>query len=298
MENTENLAPIVLFVYNRPAHTQKVVEALQKNKEAKHSDLFIFSDAPKNENANEKVSQVRSYIKTITGFKAITIKEQAQNQGLAKSIVNGVTEVVNRFGKIIVLEDDIETSPYFLKFMNKTLQFYETEKRIWSITGFSYPIKHAELPEAFCYFAISAWGWGTWEDRWKHFDKNPNKYISLISTPEDIHHFNFYGTADRYWKFMANRTGELNTWALFWYAVQFVNNGLQIMPAKPLSKNIGMDNSGVHCEAVSIFDCDFSENEIEFDFNKIPIEENRLATKLICDFFRKHRSNLSDKKVR
>jgi len=284
----KNLAPIVLFVYNRPFHTQKVIEALQKNREATYSDLFIFSDAPKKEDASEKVEQVRNYIKTISGFKSVTIKEQTQNQGLAKSIINGVTEVVNKFGKIIVLEDDIETSPYFLKFMNDALSFYENEKQIWSITGFAYPIENKKLPAAFCFFAMCCWSWGTWADRWKHYDKNPDKYILQMSK-KDINRFDYHNTTGMFSQITANKTGELNTWAIFWYAVQFVNRGFQIMPTKPLAKNIGMDNSGVHCKATSIYDYKYNENELQIDFNNVPIKENKLATKLICNFFRKQK---------
>ncbi|MCL2705355.1 MAG: glycosyltransferase [Spirochaetaceae bacterium] len=283
-----NLAPVALFVYNRPIHTQKVVEALLRNEEAKHSDLVIFSDASKKEEESEKVVQVRKYIKTISGFKSITIKEQRQNQGLAKSIIDGVTEIVNKFGKVIVLEDDIETSQYFLKFMNEMLNFYENEKRIWSVTGFSYPIKSRKIPEIFCFFAMSCWSWGTWADRWQHYDKNPEKYISQISK-KDIYRFDYYNTTEMFSQITANKAKEINTWAIFWYAEQFVNNGFQIMPSKPLAKNIGMDGTGIHCGTNLFYNYDLYENEINIDFSKIPIEENKIATKVICNFFRKQK---------
>ena len=262
-----------------------------KNAESEDSNLFIFSDAPKDDRSSEKVNQVRNYIKTISGFKSITIKEQTQNQGLAKSIIDGVTEIVNKFGKIIVLEDDIETSPYFLKYMNNALIFYENEKRIWSITGFTYPIKNKYLPDAFCFFAMSCWGWGTWANRWEHYDKNPDKYISLL-TKKNKNRFDYYGTTKMYSQITANKTGELNTWAIFWYAEQYINNGFQIMPAKPLSKNIGMDNSGVHCKKTSVYDYSLNENDLEIDFKNIPVEENSLATNLICEWFRKQKPSI------
>jgi GT2 family glycosyltransferase len=114
-------APIALFVYNRPWHTRQTVEALKKNELASESELFIYSDAPKNGKAKEKVKEVREYIKTIDGFKKVTIIERENNWGLADSIIDGVTKIVNEYGKIIVLEDDLVTSPYFLKFMNEAL---------------------------------------------------------------------------------------------------------------------------------------------------------------------------------
>jgi len=284
----ENLAPIVLFVYNRPRHTEKVIEALKKNKEATYSDLFVFSDAPKNEEVEENVEQVRNYIKTISGFKTITIKKHTENQGLAKSIIDGVTEVVNKYGKIIVLEDDIETSPYFLKFMNNALDFFLEEKQVWSITGFSYPIKSRKLPLAFCFFAMSCWSWGTWVDRWKYYEKNPDKYILQIS-PKHVNRFDYYGSTEMFSQITANKEGKFNTWAIFWYAVQYINSGFQIMPSKPLAKNIGMDGTGIHCGTTTVYDYKLHNDEVKIDFNKIPIKENKLATKLICSFFREQK---------
>jgi len=286
----KNLAPIALFVYNRPIHTQKVVEALQKNSDAIHSKLYIFSDAPKNEESYEKVKQVRDYIKIITGFKSITIKEQTQNLGLAKSIIGGVTEIVNNFGKIIVLEDDIETSPFFLKFMNSALNFYEKEERVWAITGRQWPIDTSKLPEAFFLYDWPCTGWGTWASRWKFFDKNPDKYISEISLKKDIYVFNRQGTSDVYSQLTMNKTGEIDTWAIFWASEIFLNKGLSLFPAKSLIRNIGFDGSGVHCGAATITDCgDLNINEMEIDFSKIPIEENKDATELVCDFYRKQK---------
>jgi len=254
--------------------------------------LFIFSDAPKYSDANEKVKQVRDYIKTISGFKAVIIKEQTQNLGLAKSIIDGVTEVVNKFGKIIVLEDDIEVSPYFLKFMNEALIFFKNERKIWSVTGFSYPIKHKKLPDIFCFFAMSCWSWGTWADRWVYYDKNPDRYISLF-TKKIIHRFDYYDSTEMFSQITANKTEVINTWAIFWYAIQFINNGFQIMPSKPLAKNIGMDGTGIHCGTTSIYNYNIYKNEIKMDFNNVLIEENKLATKLISNFLKKQKKKPS-----
>ena len=110
------LAPIVLFVYNRPWHTQQTIEALQKNELVLESELFIYSDAAKIDDVKQAVDEVRSYIKSINGFKKITIIEREENWGLANSIIDGVTTIVNQYSKIIVLEDDLVTSPFFLKF--------------------------------------------------------------------------------------------------------------------------------------------------------------------------------------
>ncbi|MBE0472148.1 MAG: glycosyltransferase, partial [Methyloprofundus sp.] len=129
------LAPIILFVYNRPWHTQQTVEALQNNLFADQSDLIIYSDAAKNDQACVQVQAVRDYIKTVDGFKSVKIIERDKNRGLAANIIDGVTEVVNQYGKIIVMEDDIVTSPAYLSFMNQALDFYQNENKVWHISG-------------------------------------------------------------------------------------------------------------------------------------------------------------------
>ena len=143
------LSPIVLFVYNRPWHTQQTVEALQKNELAKESELFIYSDAAKSKEAEKSVNEVRKYIQTIIGFKKVIIIKREKNWGLADSIIDGVTKIVNEYGKIIVLEDDLVTSPYFLKFMNEALVFYKDKEKVWHISGWNYPIETNKLDDVF-----------------------------------------------------------------------------------------------------------------------------------------------------
>lgn len=180
--------------------------------------------------------------------------------------------------------------------MNDALNFYENEKKVWNITGFQFPISYQELPNAFFSYFSSCWSWGTWIDRWRSYDKNPDKYISLLSKKER-YKFDYYGSAQRYSQIIGNKTGKINTWAIFWYAEMFINKGLCLFPAEPLAKNIGMDGSGIHCGSTSIYDCNVCKVELEIDFNKIPIEENRLAIELICRFNRKQKQNIINRIV-
>ena len=175
-----NLAPIILFVYNRPEHTKKTVEALKSNLFASESLLFIFSDGYKNQNDKRAVEDVRKYISTISGFKEIKINLKDNNLGLANSVISGVTEVINKYDKAIVLEDDIITSKYFLKFMNEALDFYEEDKRIYSISGYNFPIKIPESYQHKIYISPrpSSWGWATWKDRWEKVDWNISDFDS------------------------------------------------------------------------------------------------------------------------
>ena len=164
-----SLAPIVLFAYNRLEHLKKTINALQKNILALDSELYIFSDGAKNEETLQQINKVREYIKTITGFKSITIIERKENLGLANSIISGVTEIVNKYGKIIVLEDDMVTSRHFLKYMNDALDYYENENRVIGIHGYIYPVKK-ELPNTFFIKGADCWGWATWKRGWDLFE--------------------------------------------------------------------------------------------------------------------------------
>ena len=166
-----NTAPIALFVYNRLWHTKQTIEALQKNELASESELIIHSDGAKNSNKLLKVKEVRDYIGTIGGFKKVTIIEQKTNLGLALSIIRGVTKTVNEHGKIIVLEDDMVTSPYFLKFMNDALKFYENEDKVWHICGWNYPIDVTSKNDVYLYRIMECWGWATWKVKWTKLKK-------------------------------------------------------------------------------------------------------------------------------
>ncbi len=151
------LAPITLFVYNRLSHTKQTINALKKNKLAEQSELIIFSDSFKNSDDKKKVNQVREYIRSIKGFKGVEIIERPDNFGLANSIIDGVTRVVNQYGKVIVLEDDLVTSSFFLEYMNNALLCYEDDPQVISIHGYNYPI--SDLPEIFFIKGADCWGW-------------------------------------------------------------------------------------------------------------------------------------------
>jgi hypothetical protein len=278
-------APIVLFTYNRPWHTRQTVEALQENELAGESELFIFSDGAKSEKDESKVKEVREYIKTIKGFKKVTIIERKKNYGLATNIIDGVTKIVNIYGKIIVLEDDIVTSPYFLKFMNEALEFYEGKKKVWHISGWNYPIDPSGLGDCFLWRVANCWGWATWADRWKHFNRNVDDIINKFDY-EMIKSFDL-GNSGVFWsQIIANREGRINTWAIFWYATIFLNKGLCLNPTISYVRNIGLDGSGTHCGNDKSYTFEF------LNFNPKPvfpteIEESILAVERVREFYGK-----------
>lgn len=281
-QTMNNLAPIVLFVYNRPWHTQQTVEALQKNNLADESDLFIYSDGPKKEDDKSTVKEVRKFIKTIKGFKKVVIFEHEKNSGLANSIINGVTNIVNQYGKIIVLEDDLVSSPYFLKYMNDALEFYNEENKVISIHGYIYPIKQT-LSETFFIRGADCWGWATWKRGWELFETDAKKLLNELRSKRLIDEFNFNNSYD-YFGMLKNLIKNRNSsWAVQWYASAFLKDKLTLYPGKTLIKNIGTDFSGTHCDATDVFDV-----ELEFApvrVNKIPIQEDKNDRKKIENFF-------------
>lgn len=243
-------APIVLFVYNRPYHTRRTLEALSKNELAMQSDLFIFADGAKENASSEQLLQIeetRKVIREKQWCKNVEIIESPKNKGLADSIIEGVTKIINQYGKIIVLEDDLLTGKYFLNYMNDALDKYENEAKVWHITSWRDPIATSNPNGSFFYPVMDCWGWATWADRWQHYKKDcaffKKKFNGKMRKA-----FNIDGTDKGMWQqILDNETGKINTWAIFWYATIFLNNGLCLAPCSSLVRNIGFDNSGEHC---------------------------------------------------
>lgn len=262
MSKSKNvMVPIVLFVYNRPWHARQTIEALQKNTLAKESELFIYSDGPKNEKAEAKVRQVRDYIKTIEGFQKVTIVEREKNFGLAANTTDGVTSIINNHGRVIVLEDDLITSPYFLTFMNEALDFYENEEKVMHISGYMFPIDTEGLPEAAFHRATCSWGWGTWKRAWSLFEYDVEKIMKSF-TPQMIKSFNLNGYYNFWSQIVGNKKNLIKTWAIFWYATVFLNGGLTLYPITSMVRNIGMDSSGEHCGTSDQFDVQLTQKAV------------------------------------
>lgn len=249
----QNLAPVVMFVYNRLDSVEQTIENLKRNKLANQTDLFIFSDAAKKEAQAESVKLVREYIHNIDGFSSIHIIEAEKNKGLAKSIIAGVTEIINERGKVIVVEDDLITAPQFLSFMNDALDFYESEKQIWAISGYQFPF---EIPEeytksVYTAYRSSSWGWATWKDRWQTIDWEIKDYGSYKYNPMKIAKFCRGGTdLDKMLRYQMQ--GKIDSWAIRWCYNQYKQNKLTIYPVRSLVNSIGTDGRGIHCDPTSV----------------------------------------------
>ena len=238
------LAPIALFCFNRLDTLSRTVEALQNNTLASESELFIFSDGPRRENEVDNVTAVREYIHSISGFKSITIKESMFNKGLGNSIIAGVTEVVNKYGKIIVLEDDLVTAPFFLEFMNEALDFYENEPKVAGILGYT-ELTGDNLPETYFSWEVGCLGWGTWKRGWEMFEPDGNKLLECFKTQEQRFRFDINGTYPFYDMLKGQAEGKVDSWAIRWYASVFFHEMLGLHPGKNMVSHIGYQ-TGTH----------------------------------------------------
>lgn len=283
------LTPIILFIYNRPNHTKQTLEALSNNTLASQSDLFIFADGPKNTASKEQlesIKQTRKVAASENWCKSVTLIESETNKGLARSIIEGVTEIINKYGKAIILEDDIITGKYFLEYMNEALEKYQGNKEVWHVTGWRDPIKHTKKNKAYFYPTMDCWSWATWADRWQNYKKDAAYYKSIF-TDSMKKAFNIDGADPYMWlQIEENISGKINTWAIFWYATIFLKHGLCIAPTTSLCKNIGFDNSGVHCsenQAQTI------ETSIDYKITNFPkrVHINTLEYKRNKNFLRK-----------
>ena len=244
-----DLAPIALFVYNRPWHTEQTLVALENNELASESTLFIFCDGPKEDSSIENlnnIKKVRNIIKSKKWCKKIFITERNKNIGLASNIVDGINKVINKHGKIIVLEDDLVTSPYFLSYCNEGLKIYKDFQNVYSINGFQFPLKIDYLDSFLSPLATSSWGWATWKDRWSQYKENIEYKKIIQEHPLIRSRFNFANYD------YATMLDNPNSWAIKWYYSVFLMNGLGLFPTKTLVSNIGFDGSGEHCTTESI----------------------------------------------
>lgn len=275
------VAPVVLFVYNRPEHTQKTVESLARNRQAEETVLHVCSDGPKTVQDEVSVHAVRTYLKSVRGFKDVVVHKEQNNIGCADSIINGVTRLIDEYGKIIVLEDDLVTSPWFLPFMNQALDRYRDVDRVMHVCGSMYPIAPNGLPETFFVRHVNSCGWGTWAGAWKLLEPSVERLVDRFDEANKSY-LNLDGAYDFWNHLEKNLTGELKTWAIRWYASVVLNKGLGLYPSISLIENIGFDGTGTHCEKTAKFDVQTRTGPI-FEFSDV-IEENPLALKRIKRF--------------
>lgn len=275
------LAPIVLFVYNRLDHLKRTIESLQRNAEAAYSLLYVFSDGSKKSDESNNVFAVRDYLKHISGFKSVEIIVRNANLGLANSIINGVSQVIDAHGKVIVIEDDLVVSPYFLKYMNDALEYYKNEEKVISIMGYSYPVREI-LPETFFLKGAECWGWATWKRGWALFESDGRKLLAELKKRKLEYAFDWQGSYP-YTKMLKDQiAGKNNSWAIRWQASAFLRDKLSLYPRNSLVDNIGFDESGTHCGKNNLFSVNLYLSPVTV--SDIPIEESEDALRAIVNF--------------
>ena len=239
-------APICLFVFNRPEHTARTLDALSANPTARDSELHIFSDAPRTEGDAERVNKVRKLVHDVRGFNSVSVVERERNFGLAASITDGVGRLCERYGRVIVVEDDIVVAPGFLSFMNRCLNRYADDEKVMQISGYMYPGEFGGPGDTLFLPMISCWGWGTWTRAWSLYDPNMSGYGRLVGSKELRAEFNLHGAYDYLGMLEQQRRGEIDSWGIRWHLSVFMLGGLVLYPAQSLVINAGIDGSGTH----------------------------------------------------
>ncbi len=274
-----DLAPIILFVYARPIETQKTIEALSKNYLAKETEIIVFSDGPKTPNLEDAVSSVRKIVKSITGFKGVRIIEREKNLGLGNSIISGVTEVFKTYNKIIVLEDDLITSANFLNFLNSSLNEYEQNKRVFSVTGYTYQMNIEEKYQFDNYFSprCESLGWGTWKDRWIKADWDIKDFKIFLKNKSELKKFDKIGS-DLIGMLLRQRLGKLDSWAVRWCYTHFKNDALCSYPIISKIVHIGEGGEATHVKSqVKILTTEIDQQlKTEYNFNKKVFTESSI----------------------
>ena len=246
-------APIVMFVYNRADHFTQIYEALAKCPESKNSILYVFSDGAKNDNVKPQVEQVRQTAKELAvrhDFQDVIITESPENKGLAKSIIDGVTKVLDEYGKAIIIEDDNLSSPYLLNYLNRALDFYADDKSVGALSGYTPQI---QFPDDYHHDVFSSYRscsccWATWKDRWQNIDWDLKHFSDFVSNKEAVRRLSLTGN-DRLIRLYRQTKGNGSSWSVRFGAHLVANNMLTVYPRYSYVQNIGCDETGVHSKS-------------------------------------------------
>ncbi|MBO7635122.1 MAG: glycosyltransferase [Paludibacteraceae bacterium] len=273
-----SFAPILLFVYNRPMHVRHLIESLLTNVESKDSCLYIYADAAKDAEEEAHVQEVRQYIHAINGFASVHITERTENWGLARNVIDGVTTIVNKYGRVIVLEDDLVVAPYFLRFMNDALETYKDEPKVGHIQACDFT-QDPTLPDTFLIKWTGSWGWATWDSAWKFFNPNGKKLLRKLEKNNLTTAFDFNGKYGFTRMLRRQIEGKNNSWAIRWNASLFLADILSLNVGKSLVQNNGFDGSGTNCGGGGLYASNLWMKPLEV--KKIePITENKEARKV------------------
>jgi hypothetical protein len=275
-------APLALFVYRRLDHLRRTIDALRQNEEARSSALTVFSDGPRDAKASQDVAEVRDYLRGLgDGFASVRIVERPENLGLARSIIGGVTQLLEEGDAVIVIEDDLVTSPFFLRYMNDGLATYRDDERVISIHGYFYPVRR-RLPETFFLRGADCWGWATWRRGWQLFNPDGAWLLNELKRRKLTRQFDFDGGYGYTSMLEDQIAGRNDSWAVRWYASAFLADKLTLYPGRSLVHNIGNDGSGVHSAATGAYDVELAEAPVRV--GGIAVEESSDARRAFSEF--------------
>ncbi len=283
--------PVALFVYKRLEHLSNTISSLVNNNLSNKVDLYLFSDGPKNVKDKPYVENIRKFIRTLNHFNSITIIESHANNGLSKSIISGVTKVLESHDRAIIIEDDLVLSPYFLTYMIQALNWYQVNSQRGSIHGYTLPVKNP-LPDTFFLKGADCWGWGTWKRAWDTFEKDGTRLLNQLQDRKLIKQFDFDGLVGNSQMLKDQIASKNDSWAIRWHASCFLNNMVTLHPGKSLVKNIGLDGSGEHCVADLNLNLNSNLSTHAISVNPIAIKESPLAYQLYKDYYRSIRRSL------
>ena len=242
--------PIVLFAYARPAHTERTLRSLMANRGASEHELIVHLDGPKgprDELLVAEVSRVVSDVADSNRFRRVTVHRSSRNQGLAASVIAGVTDVLAEHESVIVIEDDLLLAPDFLAFMDRALTEYADDDRIWSVSGFGPVLPSLAGYQHDLYLSLrgSSWGWGTWRRSWDLVDWEVKDYRRFEYDLIDRAVFN-RGGRDLAAMLDAQMDGRVDSWAIRWCYSQYRRGMYSVVPVTSKVRNIGLDGSGTH----------------------------------------------------
>lgn len=278
-----SLAPVALFAYRRPEHLARGVASLAANPEARQTDLFVFCDGAKHAGEQPAVEAVRRVARDIQGFRSALVIDQARNLGLAASVVGGVTRMLEKHERVIVVEDDLVLSPFFLRFMNESLACYAAEERVATVHGYVYPV-HRPLPETFFLQGAECWGWATWRRAWRSFHDDAPGLLREIRERRLEDEFDMDGAYGYTALLEAQMRGKVDSWSIRWRASCYLAGMLTLYPGRSLVQNLGMDATGTHRDRLSDFDVELASAPIEV--RPIPVQPSPEARAAYVEFFR------------
>jgi hypothetical protein len=290
-----DLSPVALFAYRRPAHLERTLEALQANPEASQTELFVFCDGAKNDSVSGEVDSVRNIVRGDLSFAAIHVVCRDENIGLACNITEGVSHVLAQHETVIVVEDDIVVSPFFLRFMNDALQCYADTPRVGSISGYCYPVS-GPMPDTYFIRGADCWGWATWRDRWQKYNPDGGTLLSDLKARNIVQAFDFEGATGFSQMLEDQIAGKNDSWAIRWHATCYLNNLYVLYPGRALAQNIGRDGSGTH-SSTQDETMDVSLSPTPIVVGGIAIEESAQNREAIRQFFLKSYAALSTERV-